>query len=292
MAWHDEFFEIVRENEPLAPRCWLRMGGAAEFFAEPRDEDQLVALIRRCREEDVPVRVLGGGSNLLIRDEGVPGVVLSLGAPVFQEISADGARLIAGGGARLGHVISHSVGAGLAGLENLVGVPGMVGGALHGNAGGRGGDIGQWTHAATVLTRAGEIHQRGRDDLVFSYRESSLDELVILRAEFRLEEEDPDELTRRMQKQWIVKKAEQPLASQNCACVFRNPRGMTAALLVDQAGLKGTRIGGAEVSDRNANFIVADDGATSADVLRLIDLMRGRVAERLGVELELALEVW
>jgi UDP-N-acetylmuramate dehydrogenase len=180
----------------------------------------------------------------------------------------------------------------LGGLETLVGIPGTIGGALHGNAGSRGGDIGQWTRQATVMTRSGEILTRQRDEMVFAYRESSLDELVIVEAKFELEPDDPNELTKRMQKQWIVKKANQPMAHQSAGCIFKNPRGMSAGELIDQAGLKGTRIGGAEVSSRHANFIVADPGTSPNDVLRLIDLVRGRVAERLGIELELEIEIW
>jgi hypothetical protein len=141
-----------------------------------------------------------------------------------------------------------SAGAGLAGLEPLVGIPGTIGGALHGNAGSRGGDIGQWTCRAQIMTRDGEIVERQRDELVFAYRQSSLDELVILEAQFELEEEDPVEITKRMQKQWIVKKANLPMAHENTGCIFRNPRGMSAGMLIDQAGLKGERVGGAEVS--------------------------------------------
>ena len=200
--------------------------------------------------------------------------------------------MTAGGGAQLAHAISETVRSGLAGLEPLVGIPGTVGGALHGNSGSRGGDIGQWSCRATVMTRAGDIVQRGREDLVFAYRQSSLDELVILNAEFQLEEDNPEQLTKRMQKQWIVKKASQPLSHQNVANVFKNPRGMSAGMLIDQAGLKGTRVGAVEVSQRHANFIVAGEDATSQDVLRLIDIIRSRVAERLGVELETELEIW
>ena len=142
------------------------------------------------------------------------------------------------------------------------------------------------------MTRAGEILQRDREDLVFAYRQSSLDELVILSGEFQLEQEDPELLTKRMQKQWILKKASQPLSHLNTACLFKNPRGMSAGMLIDQAGLKGTRVGDVEVSSRHANFVVAHEGAVSQDVLRLIDLIRSRVAERLGVELETDLEIW
>jgi UDP-N-acetylmuramate dehydrogenase len=236
--------------------------------------------------------LLGGGSNILVRDEGIAGLVLHLSAPVFSEISVSGQTVTAGGGAKLGHAINVSVREGLAGLEALVGIPGTVGGALHGNAGSRGGDIGQWTKQATVMTRAGEIITRSREELVFAYRESSLDELAILGARFELESDDPEELTKRMQKQWIIKKAAQPLGHQSAGCIFKNPRGMSAGMLIEQAGLKNTRVGGAEVSQRHANFIVADTSASSADVLKLIDLVRERVEERLGVTLETEIEIW
>ncbi len=134
--------------------------------------------------------------------------------------------------------------------------------------------------------------QRERDDLVFAYRQSSLDELVILEAEFELEEDDPTELTKRMQKQWIVKKANLPMAHENTGCIFKNPRGMSAGMLVDQCGLKGERVGNVEVSPRHANFFIANPGATAREVLQLIDLVRNRVAERMGVELETQIEIW
>ncbi|HUY32214.1 MAG TPA: UDP-N-acetylmuramate dehydrogenase [Pirellulales bacterium] len=288
----DDFEPIARPSEPLAPHTWFQLGGAAEFFAEPRDADELARLLRRCREEELPVRLLGGGSNILVRDEGVPGVVIRLSAPEFSKIEVQGRRVTAGGGAKLGHVISSSVREGLAGLETLVGIPGTIGGALHGNAGSRGGDVGQWTSRAAIMTSSGEIIERARDELVFAYRRSSLDELVILFAEFHFDQEDPDELTKRMQQQWIVKKAGQPLAHQSAGCIFKNPRGMSAGMLIEQAGLKGTRVGGAEVSDRHANFIIAEPGASSQDVLRLIEVVRSRVADRLAVDLELEIEIW
>jgi|SRR6185295_2511951 len=286
------FEKIVRQAEPLAPHTWFHLGGPAEYFAEPHNVDELVALVRRCREENVPVRVLGGGSNVLVREQGVPGVVLHLSAPAFTDIGVNRQIVSAGGGAKLSLIISTSVREGLAGLETLVGIPGTLGGALHGNSGSRGGDVGQWTCQATVLTRAGEILQRKREELVFAYRESSLDELVILSAQFQLEPDDPEDLTKRMQKQWIIKKASQPLSHQSAGCIFKNPRGMSAGMLIEQAGLKGTRVGQAEVSERHANFIIASPSAASDDVLKLIDEVRARVLERLGIELETEIEVW
>ncbi|MBN2293528.1 MAG: UDP-N-acetylmuramate dehydrogenase [Pirellulales bacterium] len=288
------FEKIVRPDEPMAMHTWFQLGGPAEYFAEPGDLDELVALVRRGTEEGLPMRVLGRGSNILVRDEGVSGLVIFLSAPVFRNISIDGHMLSAGGGARLGRVVTTAVHAGLAGIEELVAIPGTFGGAVHGNAGTHGGDIGQWVASATVLTHAGEIVQREREDMVFGYRKSSLDELVIVSATLELEEEDPRELAKRLQKHWIIRKANQPLGHQSAGCIFKNPVGVGAGAgeLIDDAGLKGTRVGGAVVSDHHANFIVAEQNCTSQDVLALIEQVRTQVAERMEVELEQEIEIW
>jgi UDP-N-acetylmuramate dehydrogenase len=283
---------IVRENEMLAPYTWLRLGGAAQYFAEPTSLEELQMLVQRCRDEELPVRVLGGGSNLLVRDEGVPGLVVLLSASVFSEIQVAGKTITAGGGAKLGHVISTAVREGLSGLESLVGIPGTVGGALRGNAAAHGTDVGQWTQSATVMTRTAEMRTYQRDELRFSYHDSNLDELVILKAEFQLEEAETAELTTRMQKMWIVKKSQQPPSDANAIPVFANPSWASAGSLIDQAGLKGARVGEVQISERDANFVVANPGATARDVLRLVELMRSTVAEQVGVELELAIEIW
>jgi UDP-N-acetylmuramate dehydrogenase len=282
----------VKEKVPLAERTWFKLGGPAQFFAEPQSVDELQAVVQRSRDEGLHVRLLGGGSNVLVRDEGVGGMVVSLTGPAFQRVAIESNKVSVGCGANLANLITATVGAGLAGLEPLVGIPGTVGGALHGNAGTQAGDVGQWTSQATVMSRAGELISRQRNDLVFAYRQSSLDELVIVDAEFELEEEDPAEVTKRMQKQWIFKKANLPMAHENTGCIFRNPRGMSAGMLIDQAGLKGEMVGGAEVSQRHANFIVTHPKATTRDVLKLIDVVRSRVAERMGVELETEIEIW
>jgi len=286
------FEHIVRENEPLAPYTWFRLGGAAQYYAEPTSIEELAALVRRCHESGVPVHVLGGGSNLLVRDEGVPGLVVALGAAAFAAIQVAGRKLTAGGGAKLGHAISTAVREGLAGLETLVGVPGTIGGALHTNAGTLGGDVGQFTQSATVMTKSGEIVTRSKSELRFGYRDSSLDELAILEATFELEPGDPRYLTRQLQQTWILKRAEQPLLDQKTGQIFKSPGGLSAATLIEDAGLSGARSGEAEISKRNANFIVVGERATSRDVLALIEHVRQGVADRMGVELELALEVW
>jgi UDP-N-acetylmuramate dehydrogenase len=292
MTLATEFQDIITPQAAIADRTWFGTGGPAEFFAEPESVDQLQKLVKRCHKQGVPIRVLGGGSNILVRDEGVSGMVVSLAAKCFSGIEVDGTKIRAGGGAVLAEVISESVRHGMAGLDPLVGIPGVIGGALHGNSGSRGGDIGQWTSAATVMTCSGEVITRPREELVFAYRRSSLDELVILEAEFDLEPDNPEQLTKRLQKQWIIKKASQPMSDQQTGSIFKNPRGMSAGMLIDQAGLRGASVGAAEVSQKHANFIVAGPGASSRDILQLIDLVRSRVAERLGVELETELEIW
>ncbi|MBN1589871.1 MAG: UDP-N-acetylmuramate dehydrogenase [Pirellulales bacterium] len=286
------FEAFVRRNEPLAMHTWFQLGGPAEYFAEPRNQDELVAVVRRAHDENLPVRMLGRGSNVLVRDEGVPGVVITLSDSAFRKIDILDNTITAGAGARLGRVVTTAVHGGLAGLEELVAIPGTLGGALHGNAGTHGSDIGQWTARATVITDSGELMTRDREELVFDYRYSSLDELVILSAQLELHEDDPTELAKRMQKQWIVRKARQPMGHQSAGCIFKNPPEAHAGELIDQAGLKGTRIGGAVVSSRHANFIVAEPECTSQDVLRLIDLVRNQIEQRFEVELEQELDVW
>lgn len=289
----DDFRAIVRAGEPLAPHTWFRLGGPAEALARPRNVEELAALLRHCRAEQIPYRVLGGGSNVLVRDAGVRGVVIHLESPAFSDVVIRGQRIEAGTAVPLTALISQTARAGLAGLETLTGIPGTVGGALRGNAGGRQGAVGQFVRRAIVVDPAGEVQVRERDDLSFTYRHSNLDEPVILSAEFELEADDPEAVVKRMRRIWIVKKENQPYGHQSSGCIFKNPApDISAATLIEQGGLKGARVGGAEVSDRHANFIVAQPGATAADVLALIDQIRRRVWEQFGYELELQIQVW
>ena len=292
MSWTSGLEHILREDEPLAPFTWFRLGGPADFFLEPTDQDELQTVVQRCREEGIRVRLLGAGSNVLVSSKGVSGAVISIFAPAFCEISRDGQTIRAGGGTKLSHVVSTSVKEGLSGLEPLVGIPGSIGGALHGNSGSHGTDVGQWCRSATVMTGAGEIMTRSASDLRFDYRQSSLNELVILNADFQLEPDDPVELTRRMQKTWIVRRSSQPSSEYGSGCIFKDPQGMSATDLIEDAGLKGARVGGATVSDRDANFIVAESGATSDDICRLIEMIASRVSATVGVDLERQIEVW
>ena len=271
---------------------WMQLGGPAEYFAEPRSTEELVALLKIARAEKLPVRTLGAGSNLLVSDDEVAGLVLRFTAPEFTGIRSEGNLIFAGGGAKLGRVITHSVHAGLGGIEGLIGIPGTVGGALVANAGTNNDDIGQAVKSVKILTEEGEVRELSHNEILFEYRHSSLEETIILSATLQLQEEDPLELSRRLQKLWIFRKTSQPMGHQCTGLVFKNPRGMIAGELIEKAGLKGTRIGGAVVSERNANFIVVEAECTSNDVLRLIELVQTQVQKRLDVELEVGLEIW
>ena len=292
MSLLEDFSDILQHDKPLAPLTWMNLGGPAQFFLEPRDQAELQRVVVCCHENGIPIHVVGGGSNLLIRAEGVSGAVIRLANASFAELTVDGTTLRAGSGALLSQAIAISVRAGLAGLEVLAGIPGTVGGALKGNAGGRAGEISETARSVTTMTAKGESVTRSGDDLSFVYRSSNIAEPFILEGTFQLRPDDPADITTRMRKLWIMKKATQPLSDQSAGCIFKNPRGQSAGALIDQAGLKGTRLGGAEISDRHANFIVTHDGCKSDDVLRLIDLVRSKIAEQFGVELEMEIQIW
>jgi UDP-N-acetylmuramate dehydrogenase len=288
----EEFAEITKRNEPLTPFTFLKVGGPAEFLVQPRTRADLAGVVRRCFREHIPMRVLGTGCNLLVNDEGVRGVVLRLVEPEFTKIAVDGKHVRAGTGAAVSALISESARHGLAGLETLVGIPGTVGGALRTNAGDRAGDIGQFVRSVEVLDANGNVQVRERDELHFADRASNLDDPVLLTVEFALEPDTPDAIVKRMRKAWILRKASVPLTFEAAGRVFKNPRGLSAAALIEQAGLVRQRVGGAEVSDRDANYIVVHPGATARDVLRLIDLIRSRVLEKFNVELERDITIW
>ena len=289
----DAFREIVKADEPLAPHVWFRIGGPAAFLARPGTIDQLLKLLHRARELGLPFKILAGGSNLLVRDEGVKALVIHLESPAFSDVKVIGNLVKAGAAVPLTALISRAARAGLAGLEFLTGIPGTVGGALRGNAATRQGAIGQFVRRATVIDASDNVQVRDRDDLTFAERDSHLDEPVILSAEFLFEQQDPEAVVRRMRRIWIVKKENQPYGHQSSGLIFKNiGPDLTAGTLIDQAGLKGARHGGAEVSDRHANFIIAHPGATASDVLLLIDQIRQRVWQRFGYELELQIQVW
>ncbi len=288
----EDFSEILQRDEPLSQHTWLRMGGPAQYFVTPRTEVELLDVITTCRDQQLPIHLLGSGSNLLVREAGVQGVVVRVVEPLLSEVRIEGTALTAGGGTLLSHVVAESVRAGLGGIESLVGIPGTIAGAVVGNSGGRTCDIGLLITSVRVLTQENKIAERRGDELSFSYRRSSIQDLLILSATLELVRDDTEELTRRMRKSWIMKRATQPLADQSAGCIFRNPRGLSAGSLIEQCGLKGLSIGTARISERHSNFIVTESGATSNDVEQLIACIQKAVAEKFAVDMELEIKIW
>jgi UDP-N-acetylmuramate dehydrogenase len=283
---------IVQQDVPLAPYNSLRIGGNAAYFAAPTSLSELQDVVQQARTANLPVRVLGQGANVLVPSAGWAGLVIQLSAPEFTRISVTPSGLSAGGGANLAHFISLAVREGFKGPEQLVGIPGTIGGALHVNTSTNGGNIGAWVHQATVLTAAGEVVIRQREQMNFSYRQSSLNELAIIAAEFEFEREASEQVLRRMQKLWIVRKAKQPMLDEPCAYVFKDHGGATASQVLTKAGIQGLKSGAVEVSDRDPNFFVARPGATSTDFMDLVHKTKHQVQDRLGLDLELAVDVW
>lgn len=292
MSLADDFREIAKRNEPLAPYTHLKIGGPAELLIQPRTVDELRAVLAACNTQKVPVRMLGGGNNLLIRDDPVPGAVVRLAALPFTMIEWDGKRITAAGGCPLLDLITFSVRQGLTGLETLVGLRGTVGGSVRCNVGDRSGEIGQSVRQVTVMTDAGKVQVRTRDELTFSEHQSDIDEPVILSVVFELEKDAPEAILKRMRKAWILRKAAEPLSFQSAVRLFRNPPAQTAAALIDRASMTKARVGGAELSERNSNYVVAHPGTTAADILQLANHVRAKVKERTGANLERELHVW
>ena len=284
--------EIVQEHAPLAPLTWYRIGGPARYLIRPRTPDELAEVARRSTDAGLSIRVLGLGANLLVGDAGVDGVVVRLDADHWRTVRVAGNTVEVGAGADLQKLILRTVRGGLAGLECLAGIPGTVGGGVRMNAGGKFGDLGAVVRTVAVMDSAGNRFDRTKDDLVFAYRSTNITAPFILGATVELDGDDPDRILRRTKEIWMYKRNSQPLNTKNCGCVFKNPRGLSAGALIDQSGLKGRRVGGAEVSDKHANFIVAHPGCRADDVLALIRVIRETVHDRAGVELESEVQVW
>ncbi|NBC18374.1 MAG: UDP-N-acetylmuramate dehydrogenase [Bacteroidetes bacterium] len=282
----------VRTDEPLARHTWFRIGGAAQYFVEPTSQVELEEVVRRCRENDLPIHVLGDGANLLVADNGVAGAVIHLTADHFGEVTFSPESVKVSAGVLMSQVVLRCVREGRSGLEALTGIPGTVGGCVRMNAGGAFGDCGSAVQRVTVMDEECNIFERFRDDLAFAYRSTNITSRFVLAVEFAVTEDDPQRILKQVKQIWMHKKNSQPLGQANAGCIFKNPRGISAGALIDKAGLKGKRVGGAMISDKHANFIVTSRDATAFDVLKLIDQIRDRVAQEFGVNLEKEVEVW
>lgn len=277
----------LRTRFVLAPLTTFRIGGPAALFLEPEGEPDLVAASEAVREAEIPVAILGKGSNVLVADEGFPGLVLRLGKG-YRWSARAGGRLTAGGSMPLpalaGVALTHE----LSGLEFGVAIPASLGGAVKMNAGAHGAEVADVVESVDVFRlRAGVAEHVLAGDAGFRYRRSSLPEDgVVVAANVVLRPGDPTGIRARMQEAREWRRLTQPLAEPNCGSVFRNPAGDHAARLIEEAGAKGLSVGGASVSTKHANFVVAAEGTRAADVVTLIREVSDRVAGRTGVRLE------
>jgi UDP-N-acetylmuramate dehydrogenase len=278
-------------SAPLSAYTTLGVGGPADEMAFPRTAEEAAAVVRRCAARDVPWRALGQGSNLLVDDAGVRGVVVHTRELRTLRFGPDG-RVTAGAGLPTSVLLAESRRRGLGGLECLVGYPASVGGAARMNAGGRWGETGARVEEVVAVDPSGEIVRLSAADCAFGYRRSSLGRRLVVEVVFRLPEVDPAPYRTRIESIHREKSAAQPLSEPSAGCVFRNPAGASAGRLIDEAGLKGRSLGGAMVSTVHGNFIVNRGGAAAADVLRLIDAVRDEVLRRFGVTLETEVEIW
>jgi len=284
--------EIVERDYPLGKHTWYGLGGAADYFVRPQSLEQLKEVTRRCQENNMPVYVLGYGSNLLISDDGLRAAVIRLDAEYFRQAQFDGEQLTAWAGAELNKLVFSCVRKGLSGIEGLTGIPGTVGGAVKMNAGGSFGDIGTAIDSVSLMDLKGNVFEKTKPELMFDYRSTNITAKFILSATLGLSFADSEQILRTVKEIWIYKKNNQPLSTKNSGCIFKNPRGVSAGAVIDRAGLKGLNIGGASVSEKHANFIIAEKGCKSRDVMRLIEIVRQRVKEQFDIDLEMEVEIW
>jgi UDP-N-acetylmuramate dehydrogenase len=281
---------LVRERVLLAPLTHVRLGGPADFFVEALTAEGAAETVRICRELEVPLHVLGGGSNLLVADGGVRGVVLTLAR--LDGVVRDGTLVTAGAGTSLPSLLRGTRELGLAGLEVLTGIPAVVGGAVAMNAGTREGATFDVVHSLTVADAAGEIAVRTRDRLVPRYRDGGLGGALVLQATFALHEDDPKRIFARFEASLRRRNATQPVSERSVGCVFKNPPAGSAGQLMDAAGCKTMRRGAISVSQKHANYFVNEGGGTAADFLDLMTDVQRRVRSHSGVELEPEVKLW
>lgn len=281
----------VLYGEPLGKHTSFGIGGPADIMIFPEGVDDVRAALAFCRLAGLSYLVLGGGSNLLVRDGGFRGMVLHLDA-AFQQLAAEGTRVRAGAGVRLSRLVAFCSKQALTGVECLAGIPGTVGGAVKGNAGAAGGSIADHLAAVELVMPEGNPQAFSRDLLEFSYRRSSLPEgCVILEATFDLEQGDPVRIRRQVSENLLERNRRQPVEWRSAGSIFKNPPGDYAGRLVEKVNLKGIRYGDACISSKHGNFIINLGKATAMDVLALVDVIKRRVREEMNVELELEVRV-
>lgn len=281
---------VLKYDEPLGRHTTFRIGGPARWHFTPGDRDSLLAAVAWARQNGLPWMVLGLGSNVLIRDGGFKGLVIKIGKGL-DELVQKGQLWTAGAGLATPLLARRTAEAGFAGVQRLIGVPGTVGGGVFMNAGCHGQEMAKVLTSATLLTPAGQIVERARKDIPFSYRRSGLEGFVVLGCTVRLEPAKAADVKEDYLLYLKKRREGTPFDQPCCGSVFKNPADATAGKLIERCALKGRRVGGAEISMQHANYIVNRGGARAEDVLKLIDIARTAVFKEYGIELELEVKV-
>ncbi|MCJ7833884.1 UDP-N-acetylmuramate dehydrogenase [Cuneatibacter sp. NSJ-177] len=279
---------VFLRQEPMSRHTTFQVGGPAECFAEPQNAEELAALIRCCREGSIPYYIIGKGSNLLIGDRGYAGVILHVGAGLAAcEIEHD--RIYAEAGISLALLAKNACAAGLTGLEFAAGIPGSLGGAVTMNAGAYGGEMKDVLTAVQVVTRGGELFWLTAEQMQLGYRTSAVmkEGYAVTAAEFQLAEGDVEKIKEKMAELAARRREKQPLEYPSAGSTFKRPAGYFAGKLIEEAGLLGFSVGGAQVSEKHCGFVINRGGATAADILALCQEVVRRVKENSGVTLEM-----
>ncbi len=285
-----QFFRgYIAIDEPMSKYTSMRVGGPADYYLEPADKLDLVEIIKYFQKNDIPYLMLGRGSNLLFSDEGLRGAAINLEA-CLSTVHMEGDLVVAEAGVHMAKFVDFCIQESLAGVEMLAGIPGSVGGAIVMNAGAHGGETSDHLIEVEVL-RNGEIQRVKKEDGQFAYRQSSFARDIVLSASFRLPKGNKEELMARRREMILKRNVTQPLNLPNSGSMFKNPPGNYAAKLIEQAGLKGKRVGNAQISEKHANFIVNLGGAKASDISTLVDLARRTVHQNTGVLLELEVKL-
>lgn len=278
----------LRMQEPMKEHTTFRIGGPASLYVCPSGEEELRQVLKLCREQQVPWAILGNGSNLLVSDRGFDGVVISM-SENWNFCRIEGERLVAGGGQLLSRAARCAAAKSLEGMEFAAGIPGTVGGALVMNAGAYGSEIRDVLEWARVMTPEGEILVLNGEELELSYRRSCIPEkgYVVLEASFLLKEGSREAILDRISQLAAQRREKQPLEYPSAGSTFKRPEGHFAGKLIQDAGLKGLQVGGAQVSEKHSGFVINTGTATAEDVMELCRLVQSRVKEQFGVELEM-----
>jgi len=275
------------KDEAMAKHTSYRIGGPANAYITPRDKDDLSQILQFANQHGIATYFVGSGSNLLVADEGIDGLVITLGKSL-KRLEITGATVFAESGVMLGKMVKECIGRNLSGVESMIGVPGTLGGALVMNAGAFGGEISNYLKHVTVMEMDGQEKQYQPGDISFSYRHSTFpDDEIVISAEFELIQSDKETVQEKRAVASGGRKATQPLKFRSAGSVFKNPKEGAAGYYIDQAGLKGTKVGDAEISPIHANFFVNHGKAKASDVVALIRLARETVHDKFGIMLDL-----